>query len=198
MTGPQRPRAADEWPQANALLTLEALIPQDWIDYNDHMTEWQYYRLLSDACENFLRELGFTEEYHAQGFSFFSVEGHLRNLRECKVGTSLNVRTEVLGVDQFRLHIFQYVIDAARSIVVATGEHMLLHIDLKTRKPVLAGPYMQRCFRQALDNWSAPLLPRGASPAFRVLSNGIPVRGTTHDIPQNPSRCLLRPEASLK
>ncbi|WOS62477.1 thioesterase family protein [Sinorhizobium fredii] len=91
--------ALDERPQHRALLTLEITVEGDWIDYNGHMTEWQYYKILADAGENFLRAVGFSEEYRLQGFSFFSVEGHLRNLRECQVGTPLKIYTEMLGFD---------------------------------------------------------------------------------------------------
>lgn len=73
--------AVDDRPQRSALLTLEVTVDGEWIDYNGHMTEWQYYKVLADAGENFLRAMGFTEEYRLQGFSFFSVEGHLRNLK---------------------------------------------------------------------------------------------------------------------
>jgi carnitine 3-dehydrogenase len=165
-----RQRAETDWPQENALLTLEVVVRESWIDYNDHMTEWQYYKVLSDACENFLTAIGFTETYRGRGFSFFSVEGHLRNLRECRLGTALKVYTEVIGADSFRFHIYQYIVDVSRNIVVATGEHMLLHIDLTTRKHVKAGPYMQDCMQEAASRWKAPLLPKGASPSFRVLS----------------------------
>lgn len=164
------PRSESERPQANALLTLETTIPNGWIDYNDHMTEWQYYRVLSEACENFLRKMGFTEEYRLRGFTFFSVEGHLRNLRECRVGTTLKVFTEVLGTDRFRLHIYQYILDADRDIVVATGEHMLLHVSTRTRKVVVADAYMQECLEQAKLKWPARTLPKGACKTFRSLA----------------------------
>lgn len=76
-----------------------------WIDYNGHMTEWQYYKVFADAGENFLRAMGFTEDYRLQGYSFFSVEGHQRNLRECRVGTPIRVYTEMIGYDAAAAHL---------------------------------------------------------------------------------------------
>jgi carnitine 3-dehydrogenase len=73
--------AVDERPQLTALLTLEAIIDDVWIAYNGQMTEWQYYKRLADAGENFLRALGFTEDYRLKSFSFFSVQGAMRNLK---------------------------------------------------------------------------------------------------------------------
>ena len=104
MTGLAFDQAAnDDRPQENALLTLETVVQEGWIDYNGHLTEWRYYKLLADAGENFLRAMGFCEEYRLKGFSFFSVEGHLRNLRECGLGIRLQIYTETVGVDDLRL-----------------------------------------------------------------------------------------------
>ncbi|MCF6110409.1 thioesterase family protein [Mesorhizobium muleiense] len=153
--------ARDERPQQNALLTLETSVDAVWIDYNGHMTEWQYYKVLADAGESFLRALGFTEEYRFQGYSFFSVHGTMRNLKECRVGTQLNVYTEMIGYDPVRLHIYQYVLDQARDLTVATGEHLMLHVDTQLRKRTPVGPYMAECLGQALAKWRPILKPRG-------------------------------------
>lgn len=153
--------AVDERPQANALVTLETSVADAWIDYNGHMTEWQYYKIFADAGENYLRAMGFTEEYRLQGFSFFSVEGHQRNLKECRVGTPLRVFTEMIGYDEVRLHIYQYVIDLERDLVIATGEHLMLHVDTNLRKRTAVGAYMQACLANALEKWAPQLRPIG-------------------------------------
>lgn len=162
-------RFHSELPQENAFLSLQVVVHDEWIDYNAHMTEWQYYKLLSDACENFLRALGFTEEYRRKGNTFFSAEGHLRNLKECRRGTSLNVYTEVLGTDHIRLHLYQYIVDVGRGITVATGEHMLIHVDTTTRRANPVGPYMSECLKRAISTWNAPIKPRGMSSMVRVI-----------------------------
>lgn len=153
--------ATDERPQENALLTLETSVDPVWIDYNGHMTEWQYYKVLADAGENFLRALGFTEEYRLQGYSFFSVHGVMRNLKECRVGTPLSVFTEMIAYDAVRLHIYQYVVDKARDLTVATGEHLMLHVDTSRRKRTPMNGYMSSCLEQALGRWRPILRPKG-------------------------------------
>ena len=160
--------AVDDRPQENALLTLEATVDEQWIDYNGHMTEWQYYKLLADAGENYLRAIGFTEEYRLQGFSFFSVEGHQRNLRECRLGTPLRVFTETIGYDETRLHIYQYVVDAARDIVLATGEHMMVHVDTVKRRSAPINDYMRSCLQRALDSWRPVKAPKGLAAAIKA------------------------------
>ncbi|AFL50330.1 acyl-CoA thioester hydrolase [Sinorhizobium fredii] len=162
--------AVDERPQENALLTLEATVDHQWIDYNGHMTEWQYYKVLADAGENFLRAMGFTEDYRLKGFSFFSVEGHLRNLRECRTGTPLRVFTEMIGYDDVRLHIYQYVVDAAKDVVLATGEHLMLHVDTARRRAAPIDHYMRECLSRALERWKPHQAPKGLGAATRRVS----------------------------
>ena len=153
--------AADEAPQANALLTLEITVDGSWIDYNGHMTEWQYYKVLSDAGENFLRALGFTEDYRLSGYSFFSVQGMMRNLRECRLGTPLKVWSEMISYSATELHIYQYIVDASRMITVATGEHMMVHVDTNARKRAPAPDDMRSCMAEALRRWPPLRRPRG-------------------------------------
>lgn len=153
--------AVDERPQGNALLTLETSVDPIWIDYNGHMTEWQYYKVLADAGENFLRALGFTEEYRLQGYSFFSIQGAMRNLKECRAGTPLRVYTEMIGYDSVQLHIYQYVVDQVRDLTVATGEHLMLHVDTRVRKRTPMLPYMSKCLDSALEKWRPVQRPIG-------------------------------------
>lgn len=161
-------RASNDRPQANALLTLETVVEGQWIDYNGHMTEWQYYKLLADAGENFLRAMGFTEEYRHNAFSFFSVEGHLRNLKECRIGTPLRIFTEMIGYTDIRLHIYQYVIDTTRDIVLATGEHMMLHVDTDRRRTTPVDDYMKGCLANALLAWPPVEAPRGLGAGIKA------------------------------
>lgn len=153
--------ASNEKPQENAVLTLQAFVDSDWIDYNGHMTEWQYYKVLAEAGENFLRALGFTEEYRKRGYSFFSVQGFMRNLKECRSGTPLKVYSEIIGYDSVRLHIYQYVIDQDRDLTLATGEHLMLHVDTAIRKTTAMTPYMTECLERALVRWGPMRRPKG-------------------------------------
>lgn len=153
--------APDELPQANAYLAMETKVDAAWIDYNGHMTEWQYYKVLSDAGENFLRAMGFTEDYRLRGYSFFSIQGMMRNLKECRIGAPLKVWAEMIGYTSTKLHIYQYIVDDSRGLTVATGEHMMAHVDTNLRKTVAAPQYMADCLEAALRTWRPLLRPRG-------------------------------------
>jgi carnitine 3-dehydrogenase len=104
-------------------------IPADWIDYNGHVTESRYLQVFGDATDAFLGHLGLDAEYLAGGGSYFTVETHISHLRQLVAGDRVVVTTQVLGSDEKRLHLFHVLLREGESDPVATGEHMLLHVD---------------------------------------------------------------------
>lgn len=103
-------------------------VPAEWVDYNDHMSEWCYLLAMGDNSDAFFRYIGIDDGYRAANASLFTVETHIRNLLEASLGDRLELTLQVLGVDAKRVHIAHEVLrpDGA---VVATGEQMLLHVD---------------------------------------------------------------------
>ena len=118
------------------LVLHQATVPPEWADYNGHMTEFRYLQVLGDATDALLFHIGL-KAYLAGGHSFYTAESHLRHLKECKVGERLSVATQVLSTDPKRLHLFHTVTNAAGD-PVATGEHLLLHVDTASGKVVPA------------------------------------------------------------
>ncbi|MFL1526243.1 thioesterase family protein [Pseudomonas sp. O230] len=161
--------AKDDAPQLSAMQTMVITVPDEWIDYNGHMTEWQYYKLFADSGDVFLRAIGFTEDYRHQGYSFFNVQGQQRNLRECRIGSELAVYSEIIGFDDLRLHLYQYAVDIERQITVATGEHMLLHVDTTARRAVKMEPCMYQAVSEAFAKTQPKLAPKGVGqPFFKI------------------------------
>ncbi len=107
----------------------ESVVGPDWIDYNGHMTESRYLEVLADTTDAFLLRIGIDPPYVAGGRSYYTVETHIRHLGEARQGERLRVATQLLGYDEKRLHLFHQVQRPADGAVVATGEHMLLHVD---------------------------------------------------------------------
>jgi carnitine 3-dehydrogenase len=69
------------------------------------------------------------EQYRASGRSLYTVETHLRNLREARLGDRLRLTLQVLGVDSKRLHILHEMYGAG---LVATAEQLLVHADTRS------------------------------------------------------------------
>ena len=144
------------------LLGRAAEVQPDWIDYNDHLTEWAYLKLFGEATDTVLAAIGAGPAHVAAGYSYYTAETHIRYLGQAKLGEKLELRSRVLGVDAKRLHIFHEMWSTAQNAVIATGEHMALHSDAKAGKSCPA-PDSIRATAQGLADAAQGLpLPDGA------------------------------------
>ena len=118
----------------------EALVEPSWIDYNGHMTEHRYLEVMADSTDAFLRAVGILGPYIDGGCSYYTVETHIRHLGEAHGGDRVYVATRLLGHDAKRLHLFHELYRDGDDGLIATGEHMLLHVDRAAGKTTPAGP----------------------------------------------------------
>lgn len=154
---------AGDLPADRPLTLCRLRVRPDWVDYNDHMTESRYLQVFGDASDAFVRYAGFDDAYLKARGSIFTVETHLRHLAEVSANRPIATATQVLGADAKRLHLFHTLTlddpgatDDGR--VLATAEHMLLHVEAATGR---AGP------------WAEPLASRIAAAA--AAHAGLPV-----------------------
>ena len=124
---PEAPASDGDGPAPLALMTRE--IPAGWLDYNGHVTESRYLQLFADTTDALLRYIGVDAAYLAGGASYYTVETHISHLGQLYAGDRVQVRTQLLGFDEKRLHLFHVLSRAGEEDPVATGEHMLLHVD---------------------------------------------------------------------
>jgi acyl-CoA thioester hydrolase len=109
----------------------EVTVPPEWTDYNHHLTESAYLLIMGDSSDAFFRFFGVDDAYRRDGHSLYTVETHLRNLREAREGDRLDLTIAVLGTDAKRLHILHEMHRAGGGLI-ATAEQMLLHVDTRT------------------------------------------------------------------
>src|SRR5262249_20491720 len=114
---------------AQPLRLHRATVDPSWIDYNGHMTEARYLHVFSEATDAFLRHVGLNADYLAGGASAYTVETHLCHLHEVAALEPVEVSTQVLAADEKRVRLFQTLSHAVGGEVLATGEHLLLHVD---------------------------------------------------------------------
>ena len=113
--------------------TMERQVPTDWTDYNNHMNESRYLQCFSDASDSLLRMVGVDTDYVANSGSYFTVETHIRHLDEVRAFQSIYATTQIISAHGKRLQLFHRLFhDDGR--LLATGEHMLIHVDLETRR----------------------------------------------------------------
>lgn len=114
---------------AQPLPLHKTIVEPEWVDYNSHMTEARYLHVFAEATDAFLRHVGLDADYISGGHSAYTVETHLRHLHEAAALEPLQVVTQVLGADEKRLHLFHTMTHAHTGDTLATGEHLLLHVD---------------------------------------------------------------------
>jgi carnitine 3-dehydrogenase len=118
----------------------EGRVEPGWLDYNGHMTESRYLQVFSSASDALLALIGADLDYVARGHSFYTAETHIRHLSQMRVDTPFYVITQVLDADEKRLHVWQSIFRTTDDAVVATGEHMYLHVDAKAGRSVPMPP----------------------------------------------------------
>jgi len=118
--------------------TYEIRIPTDWVDYNGHTNDSRYAQLSCEAADAFLRMIGLDEDYLRGGHSWFTAESHISYLAQSKAGDPVYVTTQVLHHDSKRLHVFNKMHLVVDDVLIATGEHMYLHVDTEAGRAVPA------------------------------------------------------------
>ncbi len=145
--------------------TLHRTVPLDWLDYNGHMTESRYLHAFADATDRFMEIIGCDAEYIASGGSYFTAETHIRHLDEVHAGAEITVDTQVLKGVGKKMHLFHRM-HHADGRLLATGEHFLLHVSLKTRQSCPPAPHIEANLLDISRNHAALPMPEGAGRAI--------------------------------
>jgi len=112
-------------------------VPPEWIDYNGHMMDAYYFLAFTEATEAFLDHVGLGAAYQARtGGGIYTAESHLCFLSGVASGASLAYRTQLLGHDAKRLHVFHQMTSAGT--LAATCELMFLHVKADHVTPMPA------------------------------------------------------------
>jgi acyl-CoA thioester hydrolase len=93
----------------------------------------------------------------ASGNSLFTLECHLNYLHEVKLGTEVEVRTQIVGHDRKRVHLYHSLHLKSFDEPLAANEQMLLHVDL-------AGPRSAPFSEVALQRLQAIVAEQGDLP----------------------------------
>lgn len=123
---------ADQDDYSQPIQTTRRRIPPDWTDYNNHMNEARYLQCFGDATDAFMRLIGCDASYIDDGHSFFTAETHIRHLDEVRVNEVVSTSTQVLMAKGKKMHLFHCLYHQDGHLL-ATGEHMLLHVSLSSR-----------------------------------------------------------------
>jgi len=108
----------------------------EWADYNNHMSDFRYSQVFGDAMDALYRSVGVDDTYRASGKMFYTVETHTTHCAEAYAGDDLYVTTQILAVDDKRLHVMHQMYRGRDDLLVATGEQLHLHVSTAAAKAV--------------------------------------------------------------
>jgi carnitine 3-dehydrogenase len=143
--------AGDAANDSGTTLNFSASVRPDWVDYNGHMSDFRYTQLFGEATDALYRKVGIDAAYRESGHMFYTVESHIKHMGEAKAGDPLRVDTQILSIDEKRLHVFHRLQHGTSGATIATGEQMHLHVDNRVSK---AAP-MSTALRAKLDKLRA-------------------------------------------
>lgn len=107
---------------------LRQQVRPEWIDYNGHLSEAYYVLVFGFATDEFMQQVGLGTEYRAAtGCSLYTVEAHVRYLREVGPDTELLVHTRVVDAGPKKVRLCHEMTENGQ--LVATEEIMALHVD---------------------------------------------------------------------
>lgn len=100
----------------------------EWIDYNGHLSEPYYVLVFGDATTALMDIVGLGPGYRERtGASLYTVEAHVRYLREVGADAELEVTTSVLSVGAKKVRLCHEM--RVGGELVATEELLCLHVS---------------------------------------------------------------------
>ena len=117
------------------MTTWRGSVQPEWVDFNGHLRDAFYMLLFSFASDGFIDHIGLDEAGRAAtGHSIFTLECHVNYLLEVKQGAAVEVRTQVIGSDAKRIHVFHSLHLAGTKPLLAGSEQMWLNMDMQLRR----------------------------------------------------------------
>ncbi len=148
------------------ITTVDRAVPLDWADYNGHMNEARYLQAFGDATDRLMLLVGCDADYIATGGSFFTAETHIRHIDEAHMGDRIRIETQLVLGEGKKMHLFHRMLRG--DTLIATGEHMMIHVSLTTRKASVPEPVVADKLARLAAAHAALPLPDGAGAAVGV------------------------------
>jgi carnitine 3-dehydrogenase / betainyl-CoA thioesterase len=139
----KRPGGKEAGNAGQGLLRFDTTVRSDWVDYNGHMSDFVYGLVFGEAMDVLYRSVGIDDETRKGGNMFYTVESHVRHLGEAKAGEPLYCTTQILALDEKRLHVFHRLHRRRDEALIATGEQLHLHVDNTKPKAVAMDPRLR-------------------------------------------------------
>jgi acyl-CoA thioester hydrolase len=143
-------------PSTDLFTSRGHVVQAAWIDAYDHMNMARYVALFDDVTYDLLDHVDLGLAYTRRTRrGLMVVDARVRFLKELRVGTPLEVRLRLVGVDHVRLHMWLELGEAGSGIVSATQEQLGLHADLDARKSLRFTEEQRAALQRVVDAHAA-------------------------------------------
>lgn len=104
-------------------------VQPEWVDYNQHMGDFAYGIVFSNAGDGFLELAGLTPEYRDRSHcTIYTLENHTHFLKEVHADSAVHVTAQLLDHDAKRVHLFLRMYDRDGNLV-AEQEQLVMHMQ---------------------------------------------------------------------
>lgn len=108
---------------------------REWVDYNGHLNDAYYALIFSYSLDAFMDTIGLDEEGRkANAYTIFTLEAHIKYLKEAHENEELHTKVTVLNRDEKRMHLW-FEMKNKENDTVATSEQMVMGIDQSSGRP---------------------------------------------------------------
>lgn len=109
-------------------MMMRQQVRPEWIDYNGHLSEAYYVLVFGFATDALMDRIGMDSDHLKRtGCSLYTVEAHVRYLREVPPDSEMLITTRVVEVGSKKLRLcHEMVVD---DVLRATTELVALHVD---------------------------------------------------------------------
>ena len=111
-------------------MMMRQQVRPEWIDYNGHLSEAYYVLVFGFATDALMERIGMDSDYLKRtGCSLYTVEAHVRYLREVPPDSEMLITTRVVEVGAKKLRLCHEM--AVDDVLRARTELVALHVDSK-------------------------------------------------------------------
>jgi len=142
---------------SNVLHLHQEPLQDSWLDAYGHLNEAYYLVAFSNATWALQAHFAIGTDYFEQtGAALYTVESHVRYLKEVRAPATLEINSMVLGVHAKRLRIAHVMM--VDGVERATFECLLLHFDSRAGRTTALPDDVQAALREAtvskLPDWA--------------------------------------------
>jgi acyl-CoA thioester hydrolase len=113
-------------------------IERAWASPGDRLGRGQCVSLVDRALAELLELIGFDEDYRAERHSFVVLtESHFTYRRKVSDVQHVRLTAQLIDYDDQKMHLYVELRHAAEGWLMASGECLFVHVDLRSDEPVL-------------------------------------------------------------